>query len=286
MPYRFDSPEEPATHNPISTGLACGLNRAAAIYKAILEVIERDAFMIIWQNQLTCPRIDLSCIDDPFIKGLLDKLEGLSISCLAWALTLDIEVPIILIQLSSTSGRPPYSVIGLGVDLEPNRALALALEEAYLGYLSMNRFAMTGKDFKSEPGYRNVTNPIKHGMAHAVWPELKNSMNFLTSSKNTISVQDLPNSYNPSMGTNIATLVKLIQDKGMDVIVVDLTLPDVDDAGFKVVRAIVPGMQPLDTNHNHKHLGGERLYRVPYKLGLTSRILSEEELNPYPHPFP
>ena len=84
LPYYFESASESPSHNPISTGLACGSNLAPAIYKAILEVIERDAFMIMWQNQLPCTRIDLTTVDDPFIQSLLKELEVLPVECQAY----------------------------------------------------------------------------------------------------------------------------------------------------------------------------------------------------------
>jgi ribosomal protein S12 methylthiotransferase accessory factor len=49
---------------------------------------------------------------------------------------------------------------------------------------------------------------------------------------------------------------------------------------------IVPDLQPMDTNHRHPHLGGRRLYDVPWKLGLSAEPRNEHELNPQPHPFP
>ena len=88
------------------------------------------------------------------------------------------------------------------------------------------------------------------------------------------------------MAQNVCYLVEQIGSRGFDVIYVDLTTLDVDDAGFKVVRTVIPGFQPLDINHRHRYLGGERLYKVPVEMGLRRGILGEESLNPFPHPFP
>ena len=88
------------------------------------------------------------------------------------------------------------------------------------------------------------------------------------------------------MLVNIKTLVDQLGKNGLEVIIVDVTTPDIDEAGYKVVRAVIPGLQPLDINYNFQHLGGERLYDVPVKLGLRKSALSEKELNPYPHIFP
>ncbi len=81
-------------------------------------------------------------------------------------------------------------------------------------------------------------------------------------------------------------LLGKLNAKDLNVVVKDLTTVDVDEAGFKVVRVVVPGMQPLDVNHARRYLGGTRLYEVPCQMGLKSQPLAEEELNPFPHMFP
>lgn len=80
--------------------------------------------------------------------------------------------------------------------------------------------------------------------------------------------------------------VAMVAAKGYDVIAVEVTTPDIADLGFSVVRVIVPGLHPLDMNHNYRYLGGERLYQAPVSMGLLKKRKTEEELNPIPHPFP
>ena len=286
IPYFSDPLHEPLAHNPISTGLACGSNLAPAIYKAILEVIERDAFMIMWQNQLLCPRIDLSTVDDPFIQSMLNELEILPVECQAYLLPSDIEVPMIMVILRNTSGHPPHTVIGMSADLDPSKALMLALEEVSLSWLGMGRYCLAEKDYQPSKDYKNVDNLIRHALAHAVDPDLGKSWEFLRSSVQQISLQDINNKYDENMVNNVQHLVGKLNEKDLNVVVKDLTTVDVDDAGFKVVRAVVPGMQPLDVSHAYRHLGGTRLYEVPWQMGLRSQPLTEEELNPYPHMFP
>jgi ribosomal protein S12 methylthiotransferase accessory factor len=77
-----------------------------------------------------------------------------------------------------------------------------------------------------------------------------------------------------------------VATRGLDVIAVDLTTPDIDDVGFKVVRAVIPGLQPLDIDHRHRHLGGRRLAEVPWRMGLANAPVGEDAFNPHPHPFP
>ncbi len=286
VPYQFEQPDEPAFHDPISTGLACGPNLTFAIYKGIMEVIERDAFMIAWQNQIEPPKLDPLEAKNPFFQKLLNAMEGMPLTYHVNYLTLDINVPVIQVILTSASNLPPYTVMGIGADLNPTQALTQALEEAYLTFLGMYKYIDAKPDFKLEPHYRNVTTPILHGLAHAMFPELGNSIKFLTESKREISINDIENASNTSLVENIRSLVSFLKEKDLEVIVAELTTPDIDEAGFKVARVIIPGMQPLDINHNWRYLGGERLYSVPHDLGFSKAPTFEDALNQNPHLFP
>ena len=286
IPYYFDPNIEPLVHNPISTGLACGPNLAPAICKGILEVIERDAFMIMWQNQLPCSRIDLSTVNDPFIQSMLNELEMQPLDCQAYLIPSDIEVPVIMVLLRANSGQLPHLIVGLSADLNPYKALTLALEEVSLGWVGMGRYALAQKDYRHEENYQNINSVILHGIAHAVDPTLGKSLAFLNASGKQIALQDIKNNYDESMVNNVEHLVNKLAEKKLEVIAKELTTLDIDEVGLKVVRVVVPGMQPLDVNHNRRYLGGKRLYEVPYKMGLRNQPLTEEEVNPFPHMFP
>ena len=67
---------------------------------------------------------------------------------------------------------------------------------------------------------------------------------------------------------------------------VDVTSPDIRDAGLTVMRVVAPELCALDVEHGAPLLGGRRLYEEPARLGFRTRALSEAELNPDPHPFP
>lgn len=286
VPYQFDPPTEPAINNPISTGLACGSCYASAIYKGIREVLERDAFMISWHNQIAPVRIDLEGDPDPQVRRLTEAMQGFPFQIHAVSITLDIKVPIILVIVSNDTEVPPFTVIGLSADLHPRRALISALEEGYQCLLGMQEAVRLNPDFKPASDFHNVNNLDLHGLAQAVSPELRQSMGFLIESNQEVSIDQIPNLFSESMVQNIQTLANLVKKEGLDIIFVNLTTPDIDEVGFKVIRIVIPGCQPLDVNHNYRHLGGERLYQVPIKIGARNNLPGKHEFNPYPHPFP
>ena len=288
LPYVCAGPDEPPVIRPSSIGLACGTTLASAIYRAALEVIERDAFMIVWLNRLERPRIDLGTVDDPCAQSLIAQLKRLPVEFQARLLTLDIRVPVVLVILTAESG-PPYTVVGASADLDPLRALTGAIEESLYVWMGMVRAVPEHQDFDPGPDYINVDSTFRHGLVHATCPELRRSLGFLVAPGSSVPLSELVEA--SASGSAWATqkvraLARLVSQAGCELVVADLTTPDVDDAGFKVVRAVAPGLQPFDAQHRCRHLGGRRVYEVPVQLGLAARPARESELNPLPHPFP
>jgi ribosomal protein S12 methylthiotransferase accessory factor len=65
-----------------------------------------------------------------------------------------------------------------------------------------------------------------------------------------------------------------LERRGLEMLVLDLTRPDV---GMPVVKVIVPGLRPYVPR-----FAAGRLYDVPVQLGWIPDPLIEPELNPLP----
>ena len=276
---------EPALKDLISTGLACGTTYAGALLKALVETVERDAYAIVWHNRLPRPHIDIEASDDPMIRRFARLLRRLAIRAQAVLLTLDIPIPVVLMVMTRAEG-PPWTIVASGADLDPRRALLLALEEAGLALIGINRAMAAAPDYQPEADYSDLTTLPQHALAHAVDARLRSSIDFLTAPTEVVHVDELRNAATGNPVADLRTVLAEMRPLVADVVAVDVTTSDVDEAGFKVVRVVVPDLQPMDNNHRYPHLGGRRLYDVPYRLGLVARRPQPGELNTDPHPFP
>jgi ribosomal protein S12 methylthiotransferase accessory factor len=275
VPYLFEADVEPWTHMPISTGLAAGRDLDQCIAKGILEILERDALMIVWHGELEMPRLSLeSClgrsplIDDLLAAGMRDKAD--------WfinVLTLDVDVTITSAALID-AGSPPLTSFGISADPDPERALMLALEEAMLTRILVNRLDEAREEREWDPA--TVRTLHDHLLAHATSPRLRERLGFLTGAPE-IAFDELD-----AGGTR--SVVERIAAAGLDAFSVDVTTEDVAEFGFHVIRTVMPGMQPLDSDHRYPYIGGSRRVSVPRALGLGTP--TEATVNPDPHPFP
>jgi ribosomal protein S12 methylthiotransferase accessory factor len=277
VPYLFDAAVEPFTHMPISTGLAAGPTVDACREKGELEILERDAFMLVWYAQIPVPRIDVdSCRG--YSAAIDQLLAAQRPGGATWhfsVLTLDVDVPVIGAALIDPRPRPLTS-FGIAADRDPERALLLALEEA-----ALTRVLLLHSEELKDPAYVHEGYDTLRGhlLAHASSAALRERLRFMTDDGPLIGFQELV----ARAREQSTTVAERIRAEGKEPIWVDVTTEDVADFSLRVVRTVVAGMQPLDNDHRYRYLGGRRLDEVLARLGLAGRF---DELNPDPHPFP
>jgi ribosomal protein S12 methylthiotransferase accessory factor len=83
---------------------------------------------------------------------------------------------------------------------------------------------------------------------------------------------DFPSERPADLGTEVLRIQALLEQHGLEVLVLDQTRPDV---GLPVVKVIVPGLR-----HFWARFAPGRLYEVPVRLGWLAAPRSENELNP------
>jgi ribosomal protein S12 methylthiotransferase accessory factor len=249
FPYTFDRPEKAFTAWD-SNGLASGNCLEEAVLHGLLEVIERDARVIMEYNSLAMPDLELDGPLDPALSALLNDMEESRIACRLKDNTLDIPVPSIGAYLE---GRSPKSsrVVGrgfsTGTHLHPEIAFSRALTEAIQLY-------------PRSKNYREwmASSPISH-----LHREGKEGKRF----------SDIPDLSASSLRKNINICVRLLEIRGSEVIVVDLSLPEIE---FPVVRVCATNLQPLIIPGCMRL--SRRLFDVPVELGYREKPLQPADI--------
>jgi len=87
--------------------------------------------------------------------------------------------------------------------------------------------------------------------------------------------------------SDLHQLLNRLHQSGLEVIVVDQTVPLIEQNGLHCVKVMIPGMLPMTFGHHLTRVTGlDRVYTVPMTLGYRAEPLTNEQLNPHPHPFP
>lgn len=268
-------PFPPALHVvfPMSTGFAVGASYDAAVLSALLEVIERDSLALWWLHSLPMPRLVFDQAKEPRLFELLARNRAVGIENHLIDLTTDVGVPVVGIVQTSEAASPHFVAMGacrttsgaaaLRV-LEEAGSLRIALSQQHAPVRRAQFFEAGGLE-PEQFGYLYAPKSAREHFAFALEaPETTRVPN---------AVQDPP----------LASIVARLSQLGMEVIAVDVTLPEIEALGLCAVKVIVPELMTMTFSHHVRYLGHPRLYAAPLALGYGAR--NEESITDEPIPF-
>ena len=281
VPYEPHAPGDRFEVGPVS-GYACAATLEEAILGGIYEVVERDAFMIFWYNWLPAPVFDLRSVTSPELRQTLDRYHSAPVRLYCADITTDVGIPAVLAVMT---GQPPWpaAVVATAAGLDVEAAAAHALYELAANHLSVRWQLEQGRH--APANLADIAGPEDHGLLYTN-PELLPYLAPVLQPRGLVRFQDVSVRAPADVKACIELCVQRLAQQDLEVIVVELTTPDVAELGFRVVKVLIPGMQPLDFGLEYLHLGGRRIYEVPRRLGYRSRNTEPQELNLFPHPFP
>lgn len=281
LPYLVEGEDyEPLILIPHSNGASGRSSFAGALCHGICEVIERDAVMINYLNKLPRERIDIKNSENDSIRKYIEVYARYGYELNIFDLTTDLEVPTMLTILIDRSGFGPEIVTGTSCDIDAEEAILSSIEGAKVG-----------------PGLRDVLqrnpniDPMRirdPNLARGLfWARrgMISHLDFLLKNDKVKDVKSLKNPSSHNFAQDLKYVLRIFEKKGIEVAFADVTTPDINDMGFKVVKVIIPELQPMSQYERYRYLGGERLYKVPKILGYKDKETTEDELNRIPHPF-
>ncbi|MEV4252312.1 TOMM precursor leader peptide-binding protein [Spirillospora sp. NPDC049652] len=274
-----------------SNGAALGGCLAEAIFHGLLEVAERDAFLITWYGRLPAPRIDIDTAADPRIPLLAAMArQDAGYELTAFAMPMEQRVPAVWAMAVDAVGGPgrPHTLCAASAHPDPEQALGNAVHElipslAFLGDFYDERAAAAlladGDLVREMEDHRQL-------YCH---PGASRRLRFLPADAPGRPLAELFDQW-PSYGDladDLDELAGRFLATGLDVVAVDVTCPQLEAGGLAAAKVLVPGSVPMTFGHRHRRVHGlRRLLTVPRLLGYRDRDLRPEELNPHPHPFP
>jgi ribosomal protein S12 methylthiotransferase accessory factor len=290
-------PDDPLFAFEISNGCALGSCLEEAILFGLLELAERDAFLMTWYACLPAPRIDLSSARDRSIPLLAQAIEAeTGYQVLALDTTMEHAIPSVwAMAVPSPGAQQPALACAAGAHLDPELAASHALCE--LGPLLtdlINRYpdvAPRSRALADDPS--QVVTMDDHCVLYAD-AEAATRLGFLTAAGPSRSFAGIQARYDivgafghADLTDDLTEVMRRLGRHGLDVIVVNQTTPEHLAGGFCCVKTIVPGLLPMTFGHHNRRTHGlPRLLEVPRLLGYRDRALRPDEINPHPHPFP
>ncbi|MFD5028979.1 TOMM precursor leader peptide-binding protein [Streptomyces sp. NPDC058220] len=278
-----------------SNGCAIGSCLEEAVLGGLLELIERDAFLVAWYGATPLTEIALDSIGDRTVRTMIERagLQGYDVH--AFDNRIDLAVPVVTGLAVRRDGGPGTFSFGAGASLDPAAALEGALSEVltYIPHLPRQVEERRGELEAMAEDFGKVL----HLKDHAQLYGLPRMAEHVRTYQEPAAVRPMAEVYRsweerdrPRTG-DLRDDVTHCRDElvraGHDVIVVDQTTPEQHRIGLRTVSTIVPGLLPIDfgwTRQRAPHL--PRLRTAAHRAGLRGTELTEAEIRKVPHPFP
>ncbi|WP_419887514.1 TOMM precursor leader peptide-binding protein [Neobacillus niacini] len=275
-----------------SNGCALGGSLEEAIFYGIMEVVERDSFLMTWYAQMLLPRLDPASIDDQELQLMIERMRAVAgYDLYLYNSTMEHGIPSILAIAKNRKEKGMNLICAAGSHLDPVRAVKTAVHELAGMMLSLDEKLEANQEEYVRMFHDSslVQQMDDHGMLYGL-PEAEERLQFLLDENRPLRPfhEELQwNSEHLDLTEDLREILQVFRRKNLDVIVVDQTTPETSRNGLYCVKVLIPGMLPMTFGHHLTRVTGlERIFKVPMELGYSNEPLKAEQLNPHPHPFP
>ena len=277
-----------------SNGCAIGASIEEAVLFGLLELVERDAFLLGWYGGLPLPEIDLDSVRGPGVRAMVARaaLQGYDVH--VFDNRVDLPLPVVTGLAVRRDDGPGTLAFAAGASFDPDTAVESAISEilTYIPHLPgqvaerPDELATMARDF-------DLVKRLPDHAALFGLPAMRRHADSYLRPPRTASRAELFADWEeqrPRTGDLLDDLLFLrdmFTDADCDVIAVDQTTPEQRRMGLHTVATLVPGLLPIDFGWlRQRALHMPRLRTAPYRAGLTAAPLSDERLRRVPHPFP
>lgn len=277
-----------------SNGCASGSCPEEALLHGMLELVERDAFLLAWYGSARLAEIDPASCRDERVHFMLDRVDLLGYDVRLFDTRADLPVPVVTAVAVKRDGGLGRLCFAAGASLDPDDAVRAALCEtaSYVPGFDERVAASEPELREMVRDYTKVTELSHHALLYGL-PEMARHAAFLFDDPPRRSMAELYGDWlatrpaHDDLRADTEYLAGLIAGLGGDVVAVDQTCPEQEIAGIHTMAVVAPALVPIDFGWQRQRvLWSDRLERYlargrhgPDGLGATGR-------NPHPHPFP
>ena len=249
-----------------SAGLAAGsIGTQGALAGALLEQIERDSIAAVFSDP---QRLKPFRQMPNAVVELKECIEKKGLDLLVFDITSDLAVPVVMCLALDDTGRGPFLSAGAAAAFSFDTAVEKAILESVQSRSVLRNFAeqILSSGITDRQSISCGLDRIAYWWDAARRIELDEYLgranNVLTDGTQIVSV--------PSC----AALLNILAGKNLDVWVADLTLPSVRQAGFEVVRAVVPGLHRLHQCERNREFYSKHYGQFEYDDALPPHPLA------------
>jgi ribosomal protein S12 methylthiotransferase accessory factor len=273
-------PAEPLIRHQNTCGIATWPTRTGAQLGGALELIEREAYMVMWLNQLTVPKIPLSSFyeSDTVLGRLLERCKRYRLKIHALSMPTDAPTHAICVIVEDESGQAPRFALGL----KAHRSLSYTIEKALLEALRARRVY---RMYFQNGGTWDPSTPVEQ-IGHAerlyYWGEPRNAQRlaFLVTGKEK-DITAAPWEQD-SIEEHLSRVTQWCQKNNFECVSVSMGHSGANPTPWQVEMVVMPDLQPTYLLERLRQFGATRRITLAQQLGYTPR---KEPFAEGPHPY-
>ncbi|MFE7460703.1 TOMM precursor leader peptide-binding protein [Streptomyces sp. NPDC057554] len=277
-----------------SNGCATGGSPEEAILFGLLELVERDAFLLAWYGRARLTAIDLTTATTPAVRSMLDRaaLHGYDVH--AFDTRMDLAVPVVTALAVRRDGGDGALSFSAAAGFDPAETVEAALSEVltYIPHLPYQVAERRAELEEMERDFTKVLHLKDHAQLYGLPSMARHAAEYLEPAA-VLPLEETFADWEPLRPRTDDLLddLRFLRDRltaaGYDVIAVDQTTPEQRRMGLHTVSTTVPGLLPLDFGWSRQRaLLMPRLRTAPRAAGRRPDDLPEAEIKAAPHPFP
>ena len=277
-----------------SNGCATGGSLEEAALFGLLELIERDAFLLAWYGRARLTEIDLDSCRSGAVRSMIDRaaLHGYDVH--AFDNRMDLAIPVVTALAVRRDGGVGTLSFSAAAGFDPEETVEAALSEV-LTYIPHLPYQAAERRDELEAMADDFTK-VLHLKDHAQLYGLPRMTPYAEEYLRPADVRPLDQVFDgwreqrPRTGDLLDDLLLVrteLAAAGYDVIVVDQTTAEQRRMGLYTVSTLVPGLLPLDFGWTRQRaLRMPRLRTALRAAGRRTDELPQAEVKVAPHPFP
>jgi ribosomal protein S12 methylthiotransferase accessory factor len=251
-------PETERFRPAITTGLGLSNGGCGAVLSGLYEVLERDATMLAWYSTFEPLGLD---VDDDGFDDLVARARVADLDVTPLLLTQDVDVPVVAVAVHRDTW--PRLALGSAADLDADLAARSALAEGLQNWMELR--GMGAEAAESANG------------AIGRYADFPDSIRPFVTPDAAVPTGSVGPETVPGGRDELAAVLDRVEDASMTAYAAPTTTRGVRSLGFRAVRVLVPGAQPLFFGDPYF---GDRARSVPRQLGFEPALDREH------HPFP
>jgi ribosomal protein S12 methylthiotransferase accessory factor len=277
-----------------SNGCASGGSLEEAILFGLLELVERDAFLLAWYGAESLTEIDLTDSATRASQGMLARAALCGYDVRVFDNRIDLAIPVVTGVAERRDGGPGLLSFAAGASLDPATAVEAALSEICTYVPAMPAVVRSQRsELEAMAGDFSLVRTLSNHSALFGLPQMREHARRYLEPSACASMDKLYEDWRKirPASTDLLDDLRFCRDEvvraGYDVIMVNQTSLEQRSIGLHSVCMIVPGLLPIDFGWaQQRALHMPRMFTALRRAGRRAKDLTETDLHRVPHPFP